>query len=40
MIEKDYPKTYTEFIDRFKDKKKCVDYIKRLRWPSGFVCPR
>lgn len=40
MPEEDYPKTFEEFIDRFQSEDDCIDYIKRLRWPNGFVCPR
>lgn len=40
MTEEDYPKTFEEFIDRFQSEDDCIDYIKRLRWPNGFVCPR
>jgi len=40
LINENYPKTFAEFIDRFKSEEDCIDYIKELRWPSGFICPR
>lgn len=39
-MEEDYPKTFEEFIDKFQSEDDCIEYIKRLRWPNGFVCPR
>jgi transposase-like protein len=35
----DYPETYLEFRDWFPDDDACIDYLERLRWPNGFVCP-
>jgi transposase-like protein len=35
----DYPETYQEFRDWFVDDASCLDYLERLRWPDGFVCP-
>jgi transposase-like protein len=36
----DYPRTVLELEDRFPTEKACRDYLMRLRWPNGFVCPR
>jgi transposase-like zinc ribbon protein len=36
----DYPRTLTEFEARFSTEDACRQYIYRLRWPEGFVCPR
>lgn len=36
----DYPRTLLEFEDRFSSEEACRDYLCRLRWPDGFVCPR
>lgn len=36
----DYPKTLLEFEDRFRTDAACRTYLVRLRWPSGFQCPR
>lgn len=36
----DYPTTFEELIDRFHREEDCVDYIRRIRWPNGFRCPR
>jgi transposase-like protein len=35
----DYPRTFQEFDAWFGDEAACRDYIRRLRWPDGFVCP-
>ncbi len=36
----DYPRTILELDERFRDDNACRDYLMRLRWPDGFVCPR
>ena len=36
----DYPKNWAQFIDWFHDDKACLDYIYKIRWPDGFICPR
>jgi transposase-like protein len=36
---KDYPRTRQEFRAFFPDEAACLDYLTRLRWPSGFACP-
>ena len=35
----DYPRTFQEMDERFRTDAACRDYIRRLRWPDGFVCP-
>jgi transposase-like protein len=35
----DYPRTFQEMDQWFRDDDACRAYIRRLRWPSGFVCP-
>lgn len=37
---KDYPQTWSEFLEQFHSEDACLDYLERIRWPSGFVCPR
>ena len=37
---KEYPRTLGEFEARFATDESCRDYLFRLRWPDGFVCPR
>ena len=34
-----YPRTFQEMDERFRDDDACRDYIRRLRWPGGFICP-
>ena len=36
----DYPRTLTEFSDRFATEEACIAYLAALRWPDGFVCSR
>jgi transposase-like protein len=36
----DYPKTILELERQFATDKACREYLFRLRWPDGFVCPR
>ena len=35
----DYPSTFQDLDQWFRDDDACRAYIQRLRWPSGFVCP-
>jgi hypothetical protein len=35
----DYPRTFQEFDARFSSEVACKEYLFRLRWPDGFVCP-
>src|SRR5512144_361802 len=35
----DYPRTFQEFDAWFGSEMACREYIRRLRWPDGFVCP-
>ena len=35
----DYPGSEPEFDRFFPDEAACLDYLVRLRWPGGFVCP-
>jgi transposase-like protein/Zn ribbon nucleic-acid-binding protein len=36
----EYPMTFDEFIKQFATEEQCRDYLYRLRWPDGFVCPK
>ena len=36
----DYPKSLFELEERFKTDKDCRDYLEKIRWPDGFLCPR
>lgn len=35
----DYPKTITEFRQRFSTEENCWEYLEKIRWPDGFCCP-
>lgn len=37
---RDYPRTFNEFDRFFPSEPACREYLRRLRWPDGFVCPR
>jgi transposase-like protein len=32
--------TFDEFSKRFMTEEQCRDYLYKLRWPGGFVCPK
>jgi len=36
----DYPRNLGEFNDRFTSDEACREYLRQLRWPEAFVCPR
>lgn len=40
MLEGDYPRTMGEFDRWFASEERCHEYLVRLRWPSGYRCPR
>ena len=31
--------SFTQFIKRFPNEKACADYLYKVKWPKGFVCP-
>lgn len=35
----DYPRSWSEFVAWFSDEAACLEYLKRVRWVDGFVCP-
>ena len=39
MAGVDYPSTFQELDEWFRDEVACRAYIRRLRWPTGFCCP-
>jgi transposase-like protein len=40
VITEDFPDNEMEFDQRFGDEPGCIEYLFRLRWPEGFVCPK
>jgi transposase-like protein len=38
-MEEDYPKTLLEMERRFTTETACREYLAKLRWPTGFICP-
>ena len=39
-MQEGYPRTVAELEARFGTEQACRDYLLKLRWPGGFVCPR
>ena len=39
-MREDYPKTQAEFDLWFASEQACREYVARIRWPDGFICPR
>jgi len=39
-MDEDYPRDLPEFDARFATEEACRQYLVKLRWPQGFVCPR
>lgn len=39
-MEEDYPRTLMEVEERFSTEAACLEYLGKLRWPNGFVCPQ
>ena len=39
-MEFDYPKNLFELESRFATNEACQEYLAKLRWPNGFVCPK
>jgi transposase-like protein len=35
----DYPRTLSEFDKWFASEAACIEFMVRVRWPEGFVCP-
>jgi transposase-like protein len=35
----DYPGTWQEFDGWFVDNVACIEFLERVRWPDGFICP-
>jgi hypothetical protein len=35
----DYPRTFQDFDKWFSSETACLEYIGKLRWPKGFICP-
>lgn len=36
----DYPTTWVQFLDRFHSEQACREYLIKLRWPDGMICPK
>ena len=40
LAEQQGPQSLLEFQRLFATEEQCADYLHKLRWPEGFVCPR
>ena len=38
-MKENYPKNYQEFLKCFRTEDECWDYLYKIRWPEGFMCP-
>jgi transposase-like protein len=38
-MDEDYPKTLMAMENRFATEHACREYLTKLRWPAGFICP-
>lgn len=36
----DYPTTWVQFLDWFHSEQACRDYLEKLRWGNGLICPK
>jgi len=36
----DYPRNFNEFETFFVNETVCRDYVTKIRWPDGFICPQ
>ena len=39
-MKEDYPRTLMELEARFGTEAACIEYLQKLRWPNGFICPQ
>ena len=37
---KDFPETFQDFIDNFATETQCREYMSKIKWVNGFVCPK
>ena len=40
MADLPFPRSLPEFQRLFPNDQACADYLERIRWPKGFVCPK
>ncbi len=38
--QEDYPSNFEEFLEMFQTEDDCLEYIRRIRWPDTFICPK
>ena len=39
-MDVEYPDIIREFFNMFPDDKACLDYLIKLRWPTGYICEK
>ncbi len=35
----DYPRTHQEFLELSHNEEACQEYLYKMRWPEGYICP-
>jgi transposase-like protein len=35
-----FPRNLMEYVERFATNEACLEYLRAVRWPEGFACPR
>ena len=40
IYKEDYPHNEIEFDSKFNTEEACHEYLFKLRWPDGFICPK
>lgn len=39
-MDSEYPDTMQAFFKQFPDDQACLQYLEKIRWSGGFICPR
>ena len=40
LTEQPGPRSLLEFQQLFASEEQCAEYLRNIRWPAGFVCPK
>ena len=40
MVVIEYPMTFTQFTNQFATEEQCRNYLYKLRFPEGYICPK
>lgn len=39
VVVEEFPRNMMEFLDKFGTDAVCLEYLRRVRWAEGFICP-